>query len=69
MSFSMAPLLIHSADVPPAARRALLAASATQADARRAHLVSAARILYAEVGLACAEACELVGLVDDESCT
>lgn len=68
MSFSMASLLIHSQDVPAAARRSLVAASVTAPEERDQHLASAARILYAEVGLDCADARELVGLPDADEC-
>jgi hypothetical protein len=62
MSFSLAPLLLHRDDVPAAARRALLAASAATVDERAPHLESAARILHHELDLDCMDARELVGL-------
>lgn len=63
MSFSMALLLLHSSDVPPAARDAIQAAFDAPAEiARREHLTSAARILYREAGVDCDDARELVGL-------
>jgi len=69
MSFSMVPLLVHSAEVPSSAKSALRAASEAAPSSKRAHLASAARILYAEAGLDCADARELVGLpVDDCAC-
>jgi hypothetical protein len=64
MSFTMAPLLIHSSAVPDGARSALRAALETSEESRDEHLVSAARILYAEAGIDCADARELVGLGD-----
>jgi hypothetical protein len=66
MSLSMAPLLMHSAQVPAAAREALRAALDADPDDRRAGLESAARILHGEVGLVCSDALELVGLGDGE---
>jgi hypothetical protein len=66
MSFSMVSLLVHSAEVPPGAKSALRAASEASPSSRREHLASAARILYAEAGLDCADARELVGLPGDE---
>lgn len=71
MSFSVAPLLIHSTSVPDAARSAIRAAYEAPSDTRDEHLASAARILYAEAGLDCEDARELVGLVDgaaDDGC-
>lgn len=64
----MAELLVHSPDVPLAARVALSSALALPADAdqRRTSLVEAARILHLDSGLDCEDACELVGLADDE---
>ena len=59
---SMASLLIHSEGVPTAAREALSAAHREPPDRKQALLESAARILYREVGVACADARELVGL-------
>jgi len=61
----MAELLIHSHDVPLAARVALTSALASP-ETRRASLLEAARILHLDGGLDCADACELVGLSDDE---
>lgn len=62
MSFTLALLLIHSAHVPARARSALRAALDSTDAERHEHLASAARILYAEAGLDCADARELVGL-------
>ncbi len=62
MSFSVAPLLIHSAAVPEEARSEIRAAFEAESDERHERLASAARILYEEAGLDCADARELVGL-------
>ena len=67
-SFSVAPLLIHSKNVPALARHALRAALDAPAHERRPHLESAARILHHELALDCADARELVGLSDGGSC-
>ncbi len=69
MSFSLAPLLLHSDHVPATARRALRAAYDAPADERTPHLESAARILYRELDeLDCSDARELVGLSPEGSC-
>jgi hypothetical protein len=57
----IAELLIHSDDVPPAARLALESAKASPTD-RFDNLVAAARILHQDIGLDCEDARELVGL-------
>jgi hypothetical protein len=62
MSFSVAPLLIHSDAVPPAVRQALRAAHDGPTRERGRHLESAARILHRDLALDCGEARELVGL-------
>ncbi len=62
MGFTMAPLLIHSDHVPASARSELRAALEATEEERYEHLSSAARILYRETGLDCADARELVGL-------
>ena len=62
MSFSMAPLLVHSSYVPAAARESLRAALEAPPERRPAMLQSAARVLHAETGLECADVRELVGL-------
>lgn len=62
----MAELLIHSHDVPMAARAALTSALTSPLETRRASLLEAARILHEDSGLDCADACELVGLSDCE---
>jgi hypothetical protein len=61
----MAELLLHSNDVPVAARVALSSALAAPSDQRRPSLYEAARILHRDGGLACEDALELVGLSDD----
>ncbi len=71
MSFTMAAILIHSEHVPAGARSELRAALASSPEKRREHLTSAARILYAESGLDCSDARELVGLAidrEDDGC-
>jgi len=60
----MPELLIHSHDVPLAARAALTSAISGPADQRRSNLIEAARILHLDTGLDCEDACELVGLSD-----
>jgi hypothetical protein len=68
MSLSMAPLLMHSEQVPAQAREALrIAYEASPAD-RSARLESAARILHRETGLDCRDVRELVGLPKDGDC-
>ena len=64
----MTELLIHSDDVPMAARIALTNAAATPGEQRVSFLLEAARILHQDIGLACEDACELVGLADCGSC-
>jgi hypothetical protein len=68
MSFSVAPLLLHTDHVPATARRALRAAYDAPLDQRTPHLESAARILHRELDLDCSDARELVGLSEDGSC-
>jgi len=65
----MAELLIHSNDVPPAARVALMTALAAPAEERRNGLVEAARSLVLDGGLDCDDARELVGLSDYDCAT
>jgi hypothetical protein len=62
MTFSVAPLLLHSDSVPLDARRALRAADEAPPHERAQHLKAAARLLHRELGLDCADARELVGL-------
>ncbi|MBS1150828.1 MAG: hypothetical protein H6Q89_2526 [Myxococcaceae bacterium] len=64
MGFTMAPLLMHSDSVPPAAREALKQAYLGPQEHRDAHLESAARLLCRETELDCGEARELLGLPD-----
>jgi hypothetical protein len=65
--FTMAPLLIHSAHVSADAKSALRAALATSSDVEaEEHLVSAAKIIYAETDLDCSDVRELVGLASEE---
>lgn len=66
MSLSLASLLIVEDDVPARVRAALHAANLAPAAERRSHLEVAARALYDEVQLDCADARELVGLGDDD---
>ena len=62
MKFSMLPLLMYEDDVPASARAALREANVAPEDERQAHLEAAARALYREAHLDCADARELVGL-------
>jgi ADP-ribose pyrophosphatase YjhB (NUDIX family) len=68
MSLSMAPLLMHSQQVPAQVRAAIRAAYALPAGNREAELASAARILHEETGLECRDVRELVGLGSDADC-
>lgn len=70
MAFSVAPLLLHSDALSEAARLVLADALALPESERSPHLASAARILYREASLDCADALELVGLAApvDGSC-
>jgi hypothetical protein len=58
----IAELLIHSDDVPPAARTALASAYQGPETDRTGNLIEAARILHRDIGLDCEDARELVGL-------
>jgi hypothetical protein len=62
MSLSMAPLLMHSHDVPAIVRAELEAAYAATSERRDEHLLTAARMLSWIVPLDCEDAMELVGL-------
>jgi hypothetical protein len=62
MSFSVAPLLMHSESVPSSVRKALRAAHDGPKGERSQHLEAAADILYRELALDCGDARELVGL-------
>lgn len=64
---SMAPILMHSEQVPPSARDALREASSAPPASREAFLTTAAKILYAETGLPCEDVLELVGLHAEKS--
>jgi hypothetical protein len=70
MAFSVVPLLLHSSSLPEGARLALVDALAQPESDRAPLLANAARILYQEVSLDCADALELVGLAAplDGSC-
>jgi hypothetical protein len=68
MSFSVAPLLLHSDHVPLTARHALRAAYDAPVEERTPHLEFAARILHHELDLNCVDARELVGLSAEGSC-
>lgn len=67
-TFSMASLLAYDDLVPTRVREALRAASSAPADEKEASLTSAARLLYRETGVDCADARELLGLAPG-SCT
>jgi hypothetical protein len=62
MSISIANLLVHDDGVPAAARAAIRDALGSPAQAREPLLEAAARILYRETDVNCADARELVGL-------
>ena len=64
----MAPLLIHSAQIPAEARDAIRAADAAPPEHRTAGLEAAARVLHQATGLECSDVRELVGLSGDEDC-
>jgi hypothetical protein len=68
VSFSVAPLLIHSDAVPASVRQALRAAHDGPSGERGRHLESAARILHRELALDCGDARELVGLTTGTCC-
>jgi hypothetical protein len=68
MSLSMAPLLMHSEQVPAAVRDAFRAAYEAAPQDRNAQFESAARILHEETGLECRDILELVGLPGKEDC-
>jgi|HubBroStandDraft_2_1064218.scaffolds.fasta_scaffold1860811_2 hypothetical protein len=70
MALSVTPLLLHSDALPEAARIALADAFAQPEHERAPLLATAARILYLEASLECADALELVGLAQplDGSC-
>ena len=68
MSLSMAPLLMHSEQVPAEARDAIRAAYDAPPQHRIASLQAAARVLYQTTGLECSDVRELVGLPGDNDC-
>jgi hypothetical protein len=68
LSFSVAPLLLHTDQIPATARHALRAAYDAPIEERSSHLESAARILHHELDLDCEDARELVGLSAQGSC-
>jgi hypothetical protein len=65
--FDVTPLLLHSDEVPEPVKEALLAAGAASGPERQALLEAAARELYWETPLGCADARELVGLPSERS--
>jgi hypothetical protein len=68
-SLNIAPILIHTEDVPAAARIAIRAAYAGPLERRTAWLESAARTLHRETDLDCMEAADVVGLSRTVSCS
>jgi hypothetical protein len=68
MSLSMAPLLMHSEQVPAEAREAIRAAYEAPPQQRIARLASAARVLHRATGLECRDVRELVGLPGGGDC-
>jgi hypothetical protein len=68
MSLSMAPLLMHSEQVPAEARDAIRAAYDGPAQHRTARLEAAARVLHQATDLECRDVRELVGLSGDRPC-
>jgi hypothetical protein len=68
MPLSMAPLLMHSQQVPTEVRDAIRAAYEAPPQHRSATLEAAARVLHDVTGLECSDVRELVGLPDDGDC-
>jgi hypothetical protein len=68
MSISMAPLLMHSEQVPATVREAIRRAYEAPPEHRGARFESAARILYQETDLECGDILELVGLPPEGNC-
>jgi hypothetical protein len=64
----MAPLLMHSPDVPANVRAELRAAHGATREHRDEHLARAAHLLHHAVPLDCADALELVGLPGTTQC-
>ncbi len=65
----MAPLLMHSEQVPAEARDAIRAAYDAPPEHRTASLEAAARVLHYSTGLECRDVRELVGLSGDRDCS
>jgi hypothetical protein len=68
MSLSMAPLLMHSEQVPVEARDAIRAAYDGPPEHRDASLEATARVLHQATGLECSDVRELVGLPGAGDC-
>ncbi|HXN32473.1 MAG TPA: hypothetical protein VN894_11445 [Polyangiaceae bacterium] len=68
MALSMAPLLMHSEQVPAEARDAIRVAYDAPPEHRTASLEAAARALHRATGLECSDVRELVGLPGDRDC-
>ena len=68
MSLSMAPLLMHSEQVPAEARDAIRAAYYAPPQHRTESLKAAARVLHQATGLECGDVRELVGLPGGGDC-
>ena len=66
MTLNLVPLLLFDDDVPASARVALREAYMAPAEERQLHLENAARALYREANLDCADARELVGLSGED---
>ncbi|MGO9836036.1 MAG: hypothetical protein ACLP1X_17675 [Polyangiaceae bacterium] len=64
----MAPLLMHSPQVPAEARDAIRAAYEAPPEHRSARLESAALVLHRTTGLECGDVWELVGLPGGGDC-
>ena len=62
MSFSIAPMLIHSSDISPRVRAAIADAYSAAPDQRTTQLEAAARLLHRDTGLECEDVRELIGL-------
>ena len=65
---SMAPLLLHSSDIPLHVREALRTAISAEPDERASRLESAAYLLHQELELECADVRELFGLPAGGDC-
>ncbi len=62
MSLSLAPLLLHSDDVPESTKRVLEAGLRGPPWQRRLALESAAKLIHLQTGVSCDDARELVDL-------